>query len=439
MIDATHDSQLTSWVDSANDPATDFPPQNLPLGVFKGASSETARSGVAIGEMILDIASARGLGLFDGDAQRGAAVCGETLNGFMALGPREWSAFRGRVSDLLRADTALGKRAAARADVLLVPQKNVTMQLPARIGDYSDFYASIDHATNVGSMLRPDNPLLPNYKWVPIGYHGRASSIVVSGTPLRRPSGQRQADAASTPTFGPSLRLDYELEMGMFIGPGNALGASIPIAQASEHLFGLCLLNDWSARDIQAWEYQPLGPFLSKNFATSISPWVITAAALAPFHAPVRSRAAEDPQALVYLDDADDRRGGALDVALEVYLQSRLMRERGQAPQRLSLSRFAGMYWSPAQLIAHHSSNGCNLQPGDIIGSGTVSGDTQHSRGCLLELTWRGTQPLTLPSGEARRFLEDGDIVIFRAFADRPGFRRIGFGECSGEVLATNA
>jgi len=438
VIDATHDAGLTSWVASANDPASDFPIQNLPLGVFKHGASELTRSGVAIGDMILDIAAARGLGFFDGDAQRGAAVCGETLNDLMALGPGAWSTFRNRVSEVLRSDSTLGKRAARDADALLVPQRDVSMQLPARVGDYSDFYASIAHATNVGSMFRPDNPLLPNYKWVPIGYHGRASSIVVSGTPVQRPAGQRQPETAGPPAYGPSARLDYELEVGMFVGQGNALGSAIPIGQAHRHLFGFCLLNDWSARDIQAWEYQPLGPFLAKSFATSVSPWVVTTAALAPFRVPRRERARDEPQPLPYLDDPTDRESGAFDVILEVYIQSRVMRERGQAPMRVSRSRLAELYWSPAQLIAHHTSNGCNLQPGDILGSGTVSGETKESRGCLLELAWRGSEPLTLPSGESRRFLEDGDTVTLRGFAERAGFRRIGFGECSGEILRAN-
>jgi fumarylacetoacetase len=439
VIDATHDPHITSWVASANDPESDFPPQNLPFGVFSRREGDDRRAGVAIGEMIFDIAAARALGLFDGEAAQGAAACGATLNGLMALGPPASVALRRRLSELLRADTALGSHAASHASALLVRQSEVAMQLPARIGDYSDFYASIAHATNVGSMFRPDNPLLPNYKWVPIGYHGRASSIVVSGTPVRRPSGQSKAEQASAPSFGPARLLDYEVEVGLFIGPGNALGSPIPIAQAERQLFGLCLLNDWSARDIQAWEYQPLGPFLAKSFATTISPWVVTREALAPFRVARRPRAADDPQPLPYLDDADDRQRGAFDVSLEVYLQSTLMRERGLAPLRVSSATFAAMYWSPAQLVAHHTSNGCDLRPGDLLGSGTVSGDAKESRGCLLELTWRGTEPLPLPSGETRRFLEDGDVVTLRGTCEREGFRRIGFGACSGEILPANA
>ncbi len=443
MIDATHDPQIVSWVESANHPETEYPPQNLPFGVFRrsGGGEGTGRTGVAVGEMIVDVAEARRLGFFDGEAEQAAAACGASLNVLMALGARAWTALRRRLSELLRADTAPGKRAAALARDLLVPQAEVVMQLPARIGNYSDFYASLAHATNVGSMFRPDNPLLPNYKWVPIGYHGRASSIVVSGTPLRRPAGQSKADQALAPTFGPSNRLDYELEVGLFIGPGNALGTPVPIAEAGTHLFGVCLLNDWSARDIQAWEYQPLGPFLAKNFATSISPWIVTVNALAPFRVPLRERSADDPPPppLPYLDDPIDREHGAFDVALEVHLQSRVMRDRGLAPVRLSRSTLASMYWSPAQLIAHHASNGCNLMPGDLLGSGTVSGEAKGERGCLLELTWRGAEPIKLPSGEARGFLEDGDVVTLRGSCERAGFRRIGFGECSGEILPANA
>jgi fumarylacetoacetase len=433
VIDGTHDPALESWVASANDRDTEFPIQNLPFGVFSRGLGSPA-SGIAIGDMILDIAAARQTGLLH-DAERVAAACGERLNAFMALGPSAWSLLRQRVSELLRADTEAGKRAAALAATLLVRQADATMHMPAQIGDYSDFYASLAHATNVGSMFRPDNPLLPNYKWVPIGYHGRASSIVLSGTSIRRPVGQSLPEQASGPTFGPSRRLDYELEVGIFIGPGNTLGASIPIREAATHVFGLCLLNDWSARDIQAWEYQPLGPFLAKNFATSISPWIVTSDALAPFRTALRTRPAGEPQPLAYLADENDARQGAFDITLEVFLQSRAMRDGGEAALRISRSRFAELYWSAAQLIAHHSSNGCNLRPGDVLGSGTVSGDTSDARGCLLELTWRGSQPLTLPTGETRRFLEDGDIVTLRGFCERAGFRRIGFGECTGEVL----
>ncbi|HEV8364177.1 MAG TPA: fumarylacetoacetase [Gemmatimonadaceae bacterium] len=439
MIDATHDPALVSWVESANDPATDFPIQNLPFGVFLSqlGAIGMARTGVAIGDKVLDIAAALRQGLIEGEAVPAARACGQTLNDLMALGTQAWRALRQRLSELLRANTALGERASKLANSILWAQREVVMQLPASIGNYSDFYASLAHATNVGSMMRPDNPLLPNYKWVPIGYHGRASSIVLSGTPVKRPQGQTKADDSPAPRFGPSARLDYELELGLFVGPGNQLGSPIPIAEAGAHLFGLCLLNDWSARDIQAWEYQPLGPFLSKSFATSISPWIVTTAALSPFRTPAPSRVPGDPQPLPYLSDESDHSRGAFDIGLEVYLQSRTMRDRGLAPQRLSRVSFAGMYWTAAQLIAHHSSNGCNLLPGDVLGSGTVSGDAKDSRGCLLELTWRGGEPIALASGEARRFLEDGDIVTLRGSCERQGYRRIGFGECSGEVIAT--
>jgi fumarylacetoacetase len=306
--------------------------------------------------------------------------------------------------------------------------------VPARVGDYTDFYASIHHATNVGSMFRPDNALLPNYKHVPIGYHGRASSIVASGAEVRRPHGQTRDDASAPPTFGPTRRLDYELEVGAFIGRGNALGSPIPLADAERHVAGLCLVNDWSARDIQAWEYQPLGPFLAKNFATSVSPWIVSMAALAPFRAPAAARDAGDPAPLPYLSDPANERAGGIAIVLEVQLSSARMRAEGRAPMRVSVGSFTAMYWTMAQLVAHHTSNGCNLQPGDLVASGTVSGASPESRGCLLERTWRGTEPLELPTGEVRRFLEDGDEVILRGWCERDGFRRIGFGECRGTV-----
>src|SRR5687767_11594787 len=309
------------------------------------------------------------------------------------------------------------------------------MRLPVTIGNYTDFYASVHHATNVGSMFRPDNPLLPNYKYVPIGYHGRASSIGVSGGVVRRPSGQVKADSDPAPGFGPTSRLDYELEVGAYIGPGNALGSEIPVAAAEDHLFGLCLVNDWSARDIQAWEYQPLGPFLAKNFATSVSPWVVTLEALAPFRSPAFRRAEGDPAPLPYLDDARDRERGAFDIELEVLLLSARMRDAGLGPLRLSRTRFTEMYWTMAQMLAHHASNGCNLRPGDLMASGTVSGSVKDSRGCLLELTWRGTEPLTLPGGETRRFLADGDEVVFRGYCQREGATRIGLGECRVQII----
>jgi fumarylacetoacetase len=434
--DETHRPDLRSWVESANAPDTDFPIQNLPFGVYRPRGSrEDARVGVAIGDHILDVVAAARDGAFatDGDARAGAQACSRgSLDALMALGRGPARALRSAVSALLRDDSSAARGAGAG---LLVAQSEAELLVPASIGDYTDFYASIFHATNVGSMFRPDNPLLPNYKYVPIGYHGRASSIVVSGTPVRRPSGQTRDDTTgAAPTFGPTRRLDYELEIGAYVAAGNRLGEPIPIDEAEEHLFGLVLLNDWSARDVQAWEYQPLGPFLAKSFATSVAPWVVTLDALAPFRAPAFERPSGDPPPLPYLDAANDRAAGGFDVTLEVYLSSQRMRDRGDAPIRLSRSSFTAMYWTLAQLVAHHSSNGCNLRPGDLLGSGTVSGEAKESRGCLLELTWRGAEPLELPTGELRRFLEDGDEVVFRGYCERPGWRRIGFGECRGVV-----
>ena len=326
----------------------------------------------------------------------------------------------------------LGDEVARQA--LLVPMAGAELLVPAEVGDYTDFYASIFHATNVGSMFRPDAPLLPNYKYVPIGYHGRASSLVPNDTPVVRPNGQRKKPDEAAPAFGPCRNLDYECEVGIFVGPGNALGEAIPIARAERHVFGLCLVNDWSARDLQTWEYQPLGPFLAKNFATTVSPWVVTMEALAPFRAPAFARAEGDPAPLPYLDDAGDRAHGGVDIVLDVELRTRAMRERGEPAARISRAPFTAMYWTVAQLLTHHASNGCNLRPGDLLASGTVSGDTKESRGCLLERTWRGSEPLSLPGGETRTFLEDGDEVTLRGHCTRAGARRIGFGECRGTI-----
>jgi fumarylacetoacetase len=313
--------------------------------------------------------------------------------------------------------------------------RDAEMLLPAQIGDYTDFYASVHHATNVGSMFRPDNPLLPNYKWLPIGYHGRASSIVASGTPVRRPSGQSTTPGAQSPTFGPSRSLDYEMELGGFVAIGNPLGEPVPLDRAEDHLFGFCLVNDWSARDMQSWEYQPLGPFLAKSFATTVSPWVVTTEALEPFRAPAFPRPAGDPAPLPYLSSERNASTGGLDIVVEVHLATSRMRDQGVAPMRVSRGRAADLYWTPAQMLAHHTSNGCGLRPGDLLGTGTISGPTKESRGCLLELTWRGAEPLTLPTGETRKFLEDGDEVIMRGYCEREGAVRIGFGECRGVVL----
>ncbi len=435
-IDETHAPGLKSWVEGANQAGTDFPIQNLPLGVFRTSGSGANRIGVAIGDSVLDLRACLDRSLLTGMPTRVLAACGDdTLNGLMACPDVERRALRHRISHLLRAEGAQVTAKPYAADVVLA-QRDVRMVLPARITDYTDFYASIDHANNVGSMMRPDNPLLPNYKWVPIGYHGRSSSIVVSGTAVKRPSGQIDPTAAGqTPHFEPTKLLDYELEMGVFIAGANELGTPVPITEAGSRIFGLCLLNDWSARDIQKWEYQPLGPFLSKNFATSISPWVVTAEALAPFRAPAFHRPEGDPQPLPHLRSAQDQALGAFDVSLEVSLSTRAMRSHGHAPVRLSRSNVASLYWTPAQMIAHHTSGGCNLNPGDLLGTGTVSGKDKGSRGCLLELTMRGKERIELPGGESRAFLEDGDEVIFTASCQREGFVRIGFGECRGVVI----
>jgi fumarylacetoacetase len=423
-------------VTSAQQPETDFPLENIPFGLFR-AEGRSVRPGVAIGDSILDLVAAAEQGLLDDEHAAVINDCArdESLNPLLAAGRATLSAIRSRAIELLTTGNEVSARAASLADALLVLMADAELLVPARIGDYTDFYASVNHATNVGSMFRPDNPLLPNYKWVPIGYHGRASSIVASGTAVRRPNGQTKDDAASAPSFGATKRLDYELEVGAFICGENALGESVPLEQAESRVAGLCLVNDWSARDMQAWEYQPLGPFLAKNFATSVSPWIVTLDALAPFRAPSYARPATDPQPLPYLAHADNERDGGVDINLEVLITSAQMRERGDAPMRLSLGNFTSMYWTVAQLVTHHASNGCNLKPGDLIASGTVSGETRESRGCLLERTWRGTEPLTLPTGEVRRFLEDGDEVTMRAWCERPGQRRIGFGVCRGTVL----
>ena len=435
-LDETHRPELVSWVESAQTDAIDFPLQNLPLGVFRTHARE-ARPCMAIGTQILDLGATVRQHLISGVlASLIERSCEEgTLNAVFAAGRTAVAALRAVVSDTLRIDTEAGARARLVQGAILIPMADVELLLPAHVGDYTDFYASIHHATNVGSMFRPDNPLLPNYKWVPIGYHGRASSLVASGTPVRRPRGQSKDDAANAPTFAPTRRLDYELEVGAFIGTGNARGDEIRIGEAERHLAGLCLVNDWSARDLQAWEYQPLGPFLAKNFATTVSPWVVSLEALAPFRAPAYTRGDDDPAPLPHLSDPLDAREGGFDITLEVVLASARMREQHVPPMRVSIGSFTSMYWTMAQLVTHHASSGCNLQPGDLLASGTVSGDRKESRGCLLERTWRGSEPLTLPTGETRCFLEDGDEVVMRGWCERQGFRRIGFGECRGIVL----
>jgi fumarylacetoacetase len=434
MLDQTHDRTLTSWVRSAQMAGTDFPIQNLPLGVFETAAGRVG-IGVAIGDQVVDLRVARDAGLLSSLAPEILTTLeGRTLNALIALGRPALTALRVAVQRFLRAETEEGG-AAQRVNGLLHPMAAVRMHLPVEVGDYSDFYASVDHATNVGSMFRPDNPLLPNYRHVPIGYHGRASSIVPTGTSVRRPMGQVSAKPEGPPTFAPTARLDYELEVGAVIGAGNALGEPVPLAEAEAHLAGLVLVNDWSARDVQAWEYQPLGPFLAKNFATTISPWLVTLDALAPYRVASRLRSAEEPSPLPYLADAGDQAHGGFGITLEVWIHTARMRAEGAPAERVSHGGFAQMYWTLAQMLTHHASGGCNLRPGDLIASGTVSGPEKSSRGCLLELTWRGAEPVTFSNGETRAFLADGDEVILRGWCEAPGHARIGFGECRGLVV----
>jgi len=417
-LDATHDPKLKSWVESANDPATDFPIQNLPFGVFRRkGTKEVPRGGVAIGDQILDLAA---VGL----------KTGPTLNGLAAAGRPAWKALRAVLSRGLS-----DRKQEKRLSRFLVPQRKADFLLPVQVGDYSDFYTGIHHAVAVGKIFRPDNPLLPNYHWVPIGYHGRASSIVVSGTPVVRPNGQTKAPDAPAPTVGPSKRLDFELELGLVVGPGSALGKTIPIAKAMDHVFGVVLLNDWSARDIQAWEYQPLGPFLAKSFATTISPWIVTMEALEPYRCAAFDRApGGQPAPLPYLSSDADQREGGYDIGMQILLRTAKMRAQKLAPHPLTHSNFRHSFWTAAQIVTHQASNGCNLQPGDLLGSGTISGPTPDALGSMLELTQAGKSPLALPSGETRLFLEDGDDVIQRSRCVRPGFASIGFGEAAGTI-----
>jgi fumarylacetoacetase len=423
-----------SWVTSANDHA-DFPLQNLPLGVFSRGESPK-RGGVAIGDSIFDLQAALAAGFFNG-AARGAAEAAsrDQLNDFFALGARSRQALRSELLQLLGEHSPQRERLQALAESLLHPMSDCQLHMPARVGDYTDFYVGIHHAMNVGKLFRPDNPLLPNYKYVPIAYHGRASTLCVSGSPVKRPNGQTLPPGQEVPQFGPSKRLDYELEMGVWVGPGNSDGEPIGITDAAQHIAGLCLLNDWSARDLQAWEYQPLGPFLSKSFATTISPWVVTAEALAPFRSPQPGRPEGDPQPLAYLLDDTDQQGGALDIELEVLLLTRQMKAQGLPAQILARSNTLNMYWTVAQMLTHHSVNGCKLQPGDLLGTGTLSGPQAGQFGSLLEMTEGGKQAIELPGGEVRRFLEDGDEVILRARCKRDGQVSIGFGECRGVVI----
>jgi fumarylacetoacetase len=441
QLNHTHDPAARSWVLSANLPAADFPIQNLPLGVFSTAGS-LARVGLAIGDQVLDIQALSAIDLVASTsvADKSAALqavqaCrGNSLNALMALGPHSWQALRHALFELLSDQATETTQSALRA--CLVPQSQVQMHLPAQVGDYTDFYTSIYHATNVGKLFRPDNPLLPNYRWVPIGYHGRASSLQVSGSNFHRPHGQVMAPGADRPELKPTARLDWELELGVYMGQGNALGQPIALDDALDHVFGVCLLNDWSARDVQAWEYQPLGPFLAKNFATTLSPWVVTLEALAPYRAAMQ-RPLEDMnrQDLPYLHSTANREHGAYDIRLQVGLRSAAMRETGQDVHWVCHTSYRHAYWTIAQLVAHHTVNGCNLKAGDVLGTGTLSGPTLEEAGALLELTQGGKHALTLPSGETRTFVQDGDEVIMRAWCEAPGRARLGLGECVARVL----
>jgi fumarylacetoacetase len=436
QLNPTHDAAVKSWLESANTGSTDFPIQNLPFAVLRrSASDEAFRGAVAIGNQVLDLAALSQADLLQGLAQQACLACAQpTLNAFMAMGQRAWTALRHTLFALLRLDTPLAVQIEVQR--CLIPQSAVEYALPAQIANYTDFYTSIHHARNVGRIAKPNDsdPLTPNFQWLPIAYHGRASSVVVSGTPFHRPMGQMMPPGANAPVYGPCARLDYELELGIFIGPGNALGQPIALAQADAHIFGLCLLNDWSARDIQFWEMLPLGPFLGKNFCTTVSPWVVSLEALAPYRLPF-ARPANEPQPLPYLDDAAHRSSGVLDIQLDVLLETRQQRATAQAPTRLSHTSFKHQYWTFAQMVAQHTLGGCNLQSGDLLGSGTISGPTDGEQGAMIELTQAGRAPVTLPNGEQRGFLHDGDAVILKGRCEAPGAVRIGFGECRGEVL----
>ncbi|MFT5755519.1 MAG: fumarylacetoacetase [Alteromonadaceae bacterium] len=432
VLNETHNPALVSWVSSANQTNTDFPIQNLPFGIFKVAGTEQAfRGGVAIGDQIVDLSAVSALSLFEGLAQKAVEACtASELNTFMAMGKEAWSALRLALSNGLKE----GSPIQAQLSDCLVAQADVVYAMPCHIGDYTDFYTSIHHATSVGKKFRPDNPLLPNYKWIPIGYHGRSSSIDVSGTSFKRPQGQTKAPTATEPSFGPCKRLDYELEVGIFIGAGNNLGEPISIENAEDHVFGICLFNDWSARDIQGWEYQPLGPFLSKSFASTVSPWIVTSEALSPYRTEW-TRDEADPQPMPYLESVKNRTSGSFDIQLQVLLETSTMREQNQAAVQMSQSNFNDSYWTVAQMVAHHTVNGCNLRAGDMFGSGTQSGPNPEQAGSMLELSNAGAEPITLPNGEQRTFLEDGDNVIMKGWCQKDGAARIGFGEVSALIL----
>ena len=435
FIDHTHDPAAQAWLASANAAGTDFPLQNLPYGVVRRrGSGEAFRGAVAIGDQALDLAALHGHGALQGEAGDALALAAQpTLNAFMAAGPRTWRALRHALFEVLQRDAPEGVQQAVRS--CLIPLAEVEHALPTRIGDYTDFYTSIHHAINVGKLLFPDNPLTPNFQWLPIAYHGRASSVVVSGTDFHRPHGQAMPPGAAAPVYTPCTRLDYELEMGFFIGPGNAMGRPVKLDEAEQHIFGMCLLNDWSARDHQFWEMAPLGPFLGKNFCTSISPWIVTLDALAPYRVPFE-RPAGDPQPLAYLQGEGNRAAGGVDVQLSVSIESAAHRAQRLAPAEVSRTSFRHQYWTIAQMLAQHTVGGCNLQPGDLCGTGTISGPTAAEAGAIVELSAGGTQPITLSgTGEQRSFLQDGDAVVLRGWCEKPGAARIGFGDCRGTVL----
>jgi fumarylacetoacetase len=432
-LNETHDPNRRSWVESANAPDCDFPIQNLPFGVYRPRGG-AVRVGIAIGDSILDVSAVADY--LGGPAVAAAVACkAPHLNNLMQLGPAAWSALRLEASRLLSTESGSRRE---RVAPHLSPMAEAELLLPARIQNFTDFYASVFHATNAGRFFRPDNPLMPNYKYVPVAYHSRASSVRVSGVPVMRPKGQLKPESAPAPTYAPCRALDFEMELGIFIGARTELGAQVPIASAGNTIFGFCLLNDWSARDIQGWEYVPLGPFLGKHFHPTISPWVVTAAALAPYRTPAFKRPDGDPAPLPYLMDAADQENGGLAIELSAYILTAKMREQGLPPHRLSHSPFATLYWTVAQMIAHHTRNGCNLEIADLIGSGTVSGPERSGWGSLLELSARGREPIALPNGETRGFIEDGDEIVFRGECVREGRARIGFGECRAVVSPAN-
>ena len=435
-LNHTHDPAATSWVTSANG-HPDFPIQNLPIAVFRRAgSTEAWRGGVAIGDQVLDLAQVAAAGVLQGLAAPAVAAAAEpALNHFFAEGPAAWRALRHGLFDALRSQAPAATQAALRA--ALVPQAGVEFTVPTRVANYTDFYTSIHHARNVGRVIRPDDPLTPNFQWLPIAYHGRASSVVISGTAFHRPMGQGLPPGAKAPVYGPCARLDFELEMGFYIGPGNPLGAPVPLGEAEDQIYGMCLLNDWSARDHQFWEMNPLGPFLGKNFCTTVSPWVLSLEALAPFRVPAVARNEPgEPQPLPYLDGAANRARGGVDVQLAVAIESEAHRARHLPASEISRTSFRHQYWTIAQMVTQHTVGGCNLMPGDLMGTGTISGPTPGEAGAIVELSRGGTQPITLAqTGESRAFLADGDCVVLRGWCEAPGAARIGFGECRGTVL----